>query len=471
MAKIKYEKEYPLKQEEIDSIGAQQVEEFDNPILTLGTAIKKKKAREDFIKETITLLNSKRDIQPDKTLSEFENEEIKALSQLKGSAITSIRNAISNYNDVQRRGDVFLKNTTLDSVYPCKSITCKERGKKIQNALRDLLMFSPEALGQIGYSTSESTMTSISNSFSSLFKKKEVEFDLSEILKLNNKAIDIAKKIRCQPNESIETLKTKINQINNGDPNYSEKVKDKWTNVIDDLLKMYKLNKSRKIIDLVNISIGDDRSCTFAGIDDILVLLRIFPYVDDINMKINDPLITQNINGIYNEDSVTDITQIDQYKKKKCLLNIIINYIAWCKTSDKNWLDITTIIDLISKKIENPDINLSTENKDLPKDPKRISRQRELKQSQLNQLRQQIRQELRQELRPKSYTPPHPYNPIPPPRQPVPRGQTPQSFSSAAFQQTVQAHMDTKRTRHGHKNHRGGGGTKKYKNRKTRRFS
>lgn len=338
-----------LKHEEQMAIRYQQGEEQQNSNLTVATATKRKIDKEKFIDETIKMLKNQLQldvVNKDENLTDFENREIKALAKVKGSAIEIIRNSIYNYNDKQRRGDVFFKDKNV-STYPCNSVTCKERGKKIQKALRELLMFSPEALGKIGYYTSTYTVNKISNSFSSLFKSKSKP-DLSEFLQNSFKVINIAKQLDCPKEKNLTFLRTLVNASN-------DRNKQLWLTDVDNAIEFYKKTPLKSISDIIVSSITNDTSCVFSSVHDITLLLKILPYVKSMDMSINDPSILANI------DKIPDTT-IDLYEKKHCLKNIINTYKAWCVNEDKTkWLSIRKILELLSKKTENPDIDLSTQ--------------------------------------------------------------------------------------------------------------
>lgn len=88
----------------------------------------------------------------DKDKDKLIKDDIEKLRKLDGKVRKAIMAGIAGYNVAQRRLDnlnPFLTRETK-SKYPCGSVTCKQRGKKIKNALIDLSKFPPEALGDFG---------------------------------------------------------------------------------------------------------------------------------------------------------------------------------------------------------------------------------------------------------------------------------------------------------------------------------
>ena len=91
-----------------------------------------------------------------KTWTDEKEKPIKAdmekLRKLDGKARKAILNGIVGYNVAQRRLDNINPFLTRESKskYPCGSVTCKKRGKKIKNALIELSKFDEHSLGEIG---------------------------------------------------------------------------------------------------------------------------------------------------------------------------------------------------------------------------------------------------------------------------------------------------------------------------------
>ena len=88
----------------------------------------------------------------DKRKDKVIREQMEKLRKLDGKARKAILTGIAMYNVAQRRLDnlnVFLAREEK-SKYPCGSVTCKQRGKKIKNALIYLSNFDEHALGEIG---------------------------------------------------------------------------------------------------------------------------------------------------------------------------------------------------------------------------------------------------------------------------------------------------------------------------------
>jgi len=90
------------------------------------------------------------------TWNKEKDKNIKAdmekLRKLDGKIRKSILNGIIGYNVAQRRLDNLNPFLTREekSKYPCGSVTCKKRGKKIKNALLELSKFDEHSLGEIG---------------------------------------------------------------------------------------------------------------------------------------------------------------------------------------------------------------------------------------------------------------------------------------------------------------------------------
>jgi len=78
--------------------------------------------------------------------------DMEKLRKLDGKVRKSILNGIIGYNVAQRRFDNLNPLLTREekSKYPCGSVTCKKRGKKIKNALIELSKFDEHSLGEIG---------------------------------------------------------------------------------------------------------------------------------------------------------------------------------------------------------------------------------------------------------------------------------------------------------------------------------
>jgi hypothetical protein len=79
--------------------------------------------------------------------------EMNKLRTLDGKERKMIVSAIASYNMLQRRMDNlnFMSLTRKEkSTYPCGTVTCKTRGKKIKEALLDISKIDESALGEIG---------------------------------------------------------------------------------------------------------------------------------------------------------------------------------------------------------------------------------------------------------------------------------------------------------------------------------
>jgi hypothetical protein len=80
--------------------------------------------------------------------------DMEKLRKLDGKIRKAIMAGVAGYNVAQRRLDNINPNLTREekSKYPCGSVTCKQRGKKIKNALLEIAKIDEHALGEIGVS-------------------------------------------------------------------------------------------------------------------------------------------------------------------------------------------------------------------------------------------------------------------------------------------------------------------------------
>jgi len=145
-------KENELTEQELSEINAQQEEELKNNDLPVLTSIRAARNERDFKRSQALLKPGQSN---GSSLRDYENREIEALSKLNGKVRKSLSASIGAYNIAQRRLDNLnpYLSRSAKSKYPCGSITCKQRGRKIKNALIDLTKFSDEALGSIGVFT------------------------------------------------------------------------------------------------------------------------------------------------------------------------------------------------------------------------------------------------------------------------------------------------------------------------------
>jgi hypothetical protein len=101
-------------------------------------------------------LNSENDETP---WSTYVNKEISALSSYgEGKSAKALVVAIGSYNFLDRntqlqKGLKFMQDRTK---YTCGTMSCKERGFKIKQALTDLLTYSPDALASLGINSNMS---------------------------------------------------------------------------------------------------------------------------------------------------------------------------------------------------------------------------------------------------------------------------------------------------------------------------
>jgi hypothetical protein len=116
------------------------------------------------IQESIRVLKSKSDSldQHDAMLwTDYVNKEMNAMTYMsKGKSMKGLTGAIAVYNAFKQGQDKFrLSLDRQKTPYPCGTVTCKDRGQEMKEALAVLLCMSPDALGQFG----------LSNAFASAF--------------------------------------------------------------------------------------------------------------------------------------------------------------------------------------------------------------------------------------------------------------------------------------------------------------
>ena len=118
------------------------------------------------LQESIRILKSKLDTlddpvnKDDMLWKEYVKNEIEAMTYMsKGKSIKGLTGAIAAYNVFKKGQDVFKTGNRQKTPYPCGTVTCKERGQKIKEALTVLATFSPDSLGSF----------EMSNAFASAF--------------------------------------------------------------------------------------------------------------------------------------------------------------------------------------------------------------------------------------------------------------------------------------------------------------
>jgi hypothetical protein len=86
--------------------------------------------------------------------TDYVNKEVKAMTYMsKGKSIKGLTGAIAAYNAFKKGQDAFkLGLDRQKTPYPCGTVTCKERGQKIKEALTVLATFSPDSLGSFDMS-------------------------------------------------------------------------------------------------------------------------------------------------------------------------------------------------------------------------------------------------------------------------------------------------------------------------------
>ena len=132
----------------------------ENISSTLTVKDAKEYLRKD-LQESIRVLQSKLDSldQPvnhdDMLWTDYVKKEIEAMTYMSnGKSIKGFTGAIAMYNAFKKGQDKFrLGLDRQKTPYPCGTVTCKERGQKMKEALAVLLCMSPDALGEFGMSS------------------------------------------------------------------------------------------------------------------------------------------------------------------------------------------------------------------------------------------------------------------------------------------------------------------------------
>jgi len=108
------------------------------------------------LQQSIELLQFKQknleNIDPNILWEDYVKAEIKGLTYMtNGKSIKGLTGAIAQYNMFKKRADNFTRGLDRQQTdFTCGSVTCKERGQKIKEALTILSTFSPDALGSFG---------------------------------------------------------------------------------------------------------------------------------------------------------------------------------------------------------------------------------------------------------------------------------------------------------------------------------
>ncbi len=113
------------------------------------------------LQESIRILKSKLDTlddpvnKDDMLWKDYVKNEIEAMTYMsKGKSIKGLTGAIAAYNVFKKGQDAFRKGLDRQKTpYPCGTVTCKERGQKIKEALTVLATFSPDSLGSFEMSS------------------------------------------------------------------------------------------------------------------------------------------------------------------------------------------------------------------------------------------------------------------------------------------------------------------------------
>jgi hypothetical protein len=153
---MRHSKRGGLAQTRRNVIQPWQTQENVSSTLTVKDA--KEYLKQD-LQESIRVLQNKLDsldqpVNHDAMLwTDYVNKEMKAMTYMsKGKSIKGLTGAIAMYNAIKQGQDRFRKVDRQKTPYPCGTVTCKERGQEIKEALAVLLCMSPDALGQFGLS-------------------------------------------------------------------------------------------------------------------------------------------------------------------------------------------------------------------------------------------------------------------------------------------------------------------------------
>ena len=317
-------KKNELTQAEQDSIERQQREELDFPNLTVKDATITNSRRKKDIEEDINTLQSRYSNRFYETSNEplavFQQRKIDEIAKLDGKAIKGLIDGITTYNFIQRQGDKanpFLTRR-LKSKYPCGTITCKQRGLKIQKALKELLYeYPPEVLGEIGLTTRRKSYVDYLTPFKSRTEKdyKQQQYKCryngpDDLLAV----VEIADEIKVSRNETLSKLLEIIDySYAEGDDNeYLNDIitpnRECWSQLVKSVMVAYP--KSR-IQDLIPVTKVANKNCVFENeLDAPKVINSLYDNFEEVKLQDNVKISRLNANNPCFQNLKTDLLNL-----------------------------------------------------------------------------------------------------------------------------------------------------------------
>ena len=315
-------KKNELTQAEQDSIERQQREELDLPNLTVKEATITNSRRKKDIEEDINTLQSRYSNKFYETSNEplavFQQRKIDEIAKLDGKAIKGLIDGITTYNFTQRQFDKanpFLTRR-LKSKYPCGTITCKQRGLKIQKALKELLYeYPPEVLGEIGLTTRrESYKDYLFNLAKSRtekdYKKQQYKCRYNGLDDLRA-VVKIAEEIKVNPKQTLSKLLEVIDYgYDEGDdlndiitPN-----RECWSQLVKSVMEVYPKHRIQDLLPVTNVA---NKNCVYENeLDAPKVLNSLYDNFEDSKLQDDVKISRLNANNPCFQNLKSDLLDI-----------------------------------------------------------------------------------------------------------------------------------------------------------------
>lgn len=315
-------KKNELTQAEQDSIERQQREELDLPNLTVKEATITNSRRKKDIEEDINTLQSRYSNKFYETSNEplavFQQRKIDEIAKLDGKAIKGLIDGITTYNFTQRQFDKanpFLTRR-LKSKYPCGTITCKQRGLKIQKALKELLYeYPPEVLGEIGLTTRrESYKDYLFNLAKSRtekdYKKQQYKCRYNGPDDLRA-VVNIAEEIKVNPKQTLSKLLEVIDYgYDEGDdlndiitPN-----RECWSQLVKSVMEVYPKHRIQDLLPVTNVA---NKNCVYENeLDAPKVLNSLYDNFEDSKLQDDVKISRLNANNPCFQNLKSDLLDI-----------------------------------------------------------------------------------------------------------------------------------------------------------------
>jgi len=317
-------KKNELTQAEKDTIERQQKEEIDNPNLTVRGANIMNSRRKKDIEEDIDTLQSRYSNKfyelSNEPLADFQKKKIDEISRLDGKAIKGLIDGITTYNFTQRqydKGDPFLTRR-IKSKYPCGTITCKQRGLRIQKALKELLYeYPPEVLGQIGIYSKLSSYGDSLNIFKSRtekdYKKQQYKCRYNGLDDLRA-VVQLAEQIKVSKDQTLSKLLEIIDYgYAEGDKNEDlndiiDPNRECWSQLVQSVMVPYP--KSR-IQDLIPVTKVANKNCVYENELDVnKVINSLYENFEEVKLQDNVKISRLNANNTCFQNLKTDLLNI-----------------------------------------------------------------------------------------------------------------------------------------------------------------